>query len=527
METMRFQDLALSKEVQKAIDHMEFEETTPIQAQAIPPILAGKDIIGQAQTGTGKTIAFGIPIIEAIRPRSKHVQAIILCPTRELAVQVSEELKRISRYKKDINILPVYGGQPIDRQIRALQGGVHVVIGTPGRTIDHINRGTLKLDSVGILVLDEADEMLNMGFIEDVETILQTIPSERQTLLFSATMPRPILNLTSKYMKEPQLIKVVHKELTVPAVQQFYFEVREGMKPDVLSRLIDMYSLKLSLVFCNTKKKVDEVVMELQARGYQTEGLHGDMTQSQRDRVMDKFRRAGIEILVATDVAARGIDVEGIEAVFNYDLPRDEEYYVHRIGRTARAGRAGYAFTFVVGREVHGLRDIQTFANIKIARQPIPSLAEVEETRAVTLLESIKERVEEGDLEKYTNLIERLMTEDYSALDIAAALLKMLMVADGKEQAAASEEFGEPQSFGGVVRLHLNVGRDHKVGPKDIVGAISGETGLPGKLIGKIDIHDRYTFVEVPQEYAHDVLSMMKGRYIKGNKISVEPAGKR
>ena len=527
METMRFQDLPLSKEVQKAIDHMEFEETTPIQAQTIPPILAGKDIIGQAQTGTGKTIAFGIPIVEAIRSRSRHVQAIILCPTRELAVQVSEELKRISRYKKEINILPVYGGQPIDRQIRALQGGVHVVIGTPGRTIDHINRGTLKLDNVGILVLDEADEMLNMGFIEDVETILQTIPSGRQTLLFSATMPRPILDLTHRYMKEPQLIKVVHKELTVPAVQQFYLEVREGMKPDVLSRLIDMYNLKLSLVFCNTKKKVDEVVMELQARGYQTEGLHGDMTQSQRDRVMDKFRRAGIEILVATDVAARGIDVEGIEAVFNYDLPRDEEYYVHRIGRTARAGRTGYAFTFVVGREVHGLRDIQTFAHIKIARQPIPSLAEVEETRAVTLLESIKERVGEGDLEKYTNLIERLMTEDYSALDIAAALLKMLMVADGKEQAAAGDEFGEPQSFGGMVRLHLNVGRQQKVGPKDIVGAITGETGLPGKLIGKIDIHDRYTFVEVPKEYAHDVLSMMKDRYIKGNKISVEPAGGR
>jgi ATP-dependent RNA helicase DeaD len=328
-------------------------------------------------------------------------------------------------------------------------------------------------------------------------------------------------------MKDPQLIKVVHKELTVPAVQQFYFEVREGMKPDVLSRLIDMYNLKLSLVFCNTKKKVDEVVIELQARGYQTEGLHGDMTQSQRDRVMDKFRRAALEILVATDVAARGIDVEGIEAVFNYDLPRDEEYYVHRIGRTARAGRAGYAFTFVVGREVHGLRDIQTFANIKIARQPIPSLAEVEETRAVTLLESIKERVGEGDLDKYTNLIERLMTEDYSALDIAAALLKMLLVADGKDQAASAPDFGEPQSFGGMVRLHFNVGRQHKVGPKDIVGAISGETGLPGKFIGKIDIHDHYTFVEVPKENAHDVLSMMKDRYIKGNKITVDPAGRR
>ncbi|HVN25342.1 MAG TPA: DEAD/DEAH box helicase [Syntrophorhabdales bacterium] len=527
MDTLRFQDLPLSKELQKAIDHMEFEEATPIQARAIPPILEGKDIVGQAQTGTGKTIAFGIPIIERIRPRNKHVQAIVLCPTRELAVQVSEELKRISRYKRDIQILPVYGGQPIERQIRALKGGVHVVIGTPGRTIDHINRGTLKLDNVAILVLDEADEMLNMGFIEDVETILETIPSERQTLLFSATMPKPILDLTNRYMRRPQLIKVVHKELTVPAVQQFYFDLREGMKPDVLSRLIDMYNLKLSLVFCNTKKKVDDVVMELQARGYQTEGLHGDMTQSQRDRVMEKFRRARIEILVATDVAARGIDVEGIEAVFNYDLPRDEEYYVHRIGRTARAGRAGYAFTFVVGREVHGLREIQRFANVKIARHPIPTLAEVEETRAVTLLESIKERIEEGELERYSSLIERLITEDYSALDIAAALLKMLLVTEGKEQSGAYGEIAEPQSSGGTLRLHLNVGRHHKVAPKDIVGAISGETGLPGKLIGKIDIHERHTFVEVPKEYAHEVLSMMKNRYIKGNKITIEQADRK
>jgi ATP-dependent RNA helicase DeaD len=525
METMRFQDLPLSKEVQRAIDDMGFEETTPIQAQAINPILQGKDIIGQAQTGTGKTIAFAIPIIEAIRPRNKRVQAIILCPTRELAIQVSEELKRISKYRKDITILPVYGGQPIERQLRVLQGGVHIVIGTPGRTIDHINRGTLKLDSVGILVLDEADEMLNMGFIEDVETILQTIPAERQTLLFSATMPKPILDLTKKYQRNPEFITVVHKELTVPHVEQFYFEVREGMKPDVLSRLIDMYNLKLSLVFCNTKKKVDEVVMELQARGYQAEGLHGDMTQPQRDRVMDKFRKGALEILVATDVAARGLDVEGIEAVFNFDVPRDEEYYVHRIGRTARAGRAGYAFTFVVGREIHALREIQTFAHIKIARQQIPSLVEVEETRTITLLERVKDRIEEGGLETYTNLIERLIKEDYSSMDIAAALLKMVLVTEGKEPAAAPGAFDESGTTGAMARLHLSVGRQHKVGAKDILGAIAGETGLPGKLIGKIDIYDRYTFVEVPKEYAHDVLTMMKDRYIKGNKVSIEPAG--
>ncbi len=524
MDRMRFQDLPLSREVQRAIDDMGFEEMTPIQAQAIDPMLQGMDIIGQAQTGTGKTIAFAIPIIETIRPRNKHVQAIILCPTRELAIQVSEELKRVSKYRRDITVLPVYGGQPIERQLRVLQGGVHIVIGTPGRTIDHINRGTLKLDSVRILVLDEADEMLNMGFIEDVETILQTIPADRQTLLFSATMPKPILDLTKRYQKDPQFIKVVHKELTVPHVEQFYFEVREGMKPDVLSRLMDMYNLKLTLVFCNTKKKVDEVVMELQARGYQAEGLHGDMTQSQRDRVMDKFRRGALEVLVATDVAARGLDVEGIEAVVNFDVPRDEEYYVHRIGRTARAGRTGYAFTFVVGREIHTLREIQTYAQIKIKRHQIPSLAEVEETRTVTLLEKVKERMEEGGLDTYVNLIERLVEEDYASLDIAAALLKMVLVAEGKEPVAAARGYEEAGAFPDTVRLHLNIGRQHKVGAKDILGAIAGETGLPGRLVGKIDIRDRHTLVEVPKEYAHDILTMMKNRYIKGNKVTVELA---
>ena len=316
MDTMRFEDMALSKEIQRAIADMGFEEMTPIQARTIPPIVEGKDVIGQAQTGTGKTIAFGIPIIEAVKPRSRRTPAIILCPTRELAIQVSEEVKRVSKYRKEITVLPVYGGQPIERQLRVLQGGVHIVIGTPGRTIDHINRGTLKLDSVKVVVLDEADEMLNMGFMDDVETILEKTPVERQTLLFSATMPPPILKLAGRYMKDPELIKVVHK-ITVPMVEQVYYEVREGMKPEVLSRIVDMQGLKLSLVFCNTKRKVDEVVTELQARGYLTEGLHGDMTQAQRDRVMEKFRKNALEILVATDVAARRLGVGGIEAVFN------------------------------------------------------------------------------------------------------------------------------------------------------------------------------------------------------------------
>ncbi|OPY67823.1 MAG: DEAD-box ATP-dependent RNA helicase CshA [Syntrophorhabdus sp. PtaU1.Bin050] len=524
METLRFQDLPFSKEIHKAVADMGFEEMTPIQTKTIPPILAGKDVIGQAQTGTGKTMAFGIPIIEAIKPRNKHTQAIILCPTRELAIQVSEEIKRVSKYRKDINILPVYGGQPIERQLRVLQTGVDIVIGTPGRTIDHINRGTLKLKHVRVVVLDEADEMLNMGFMEDVETILETVPADRQTLLFSATMPQPILNLTNRFMRNPEFLKVVHKELTVPNVEQIYFETRESMKPEVLSRVIDMYGFRVSLAFCNTKKKVDEVVMELQARGYLAEGLHGDMTQAQRDRVMGKFRRASLEILVATDVAARGLDVGGVEAVFNYDLPQDDEYYVHRIGRTARAGKRGYAFTFVVGREVYKLREIERYAHTKIKREAIPSLADVEENRSVTVLEKIKERIEEGGLDKYTRLVERLAEEDYSTLDIAAALLKMTLGAEGKEQADVAEGFSEKRSGGGITKLYLSVGRRHNVGAKDILGAVAGETGLPGKLIGKIDIREKFTLIEVPTEYAHDVLTMMKDRYIKGNKIAIEPA---
>ncbi|HAR95419.1 MAG TPA: ATP-dependent RNA helicase [Deltaproteobacteria bacterium] len=527
MEITSFRDLGLSKEVQRAIADLGFEEPTPVQAGTIPVILTGRDIIGQAQTGTGKTVAFGIPIVESIKPRAKGVQAIILCPTRELAIQVAEDIKQVAKYRRDIGILPVYGGQPIERQLRALSAGVQIVIGTPGRTIDHINRGTLRLNSVRMVVMDEADEMLNMGFLEDVEKILQVIPSEHQTLLFSATMPKPILSLTSRYLKEPEHVRIVHKELTVPAVQQHYYEVRETQKPEVLSRAIDMHGLKLSLVFCNTKKKVDAVVMEMQARGYLVEGLHGDLTQSQRDRVMDKFRKGALDMLVATDVAARGLDVEGIEAVFNYDVPQDEEYYVHRIGRTARAGRTGHAFSFVVGREIYQLREIERFAHIKISRKPVPSLTEVEETRSVTLLEKVRESIEEGDLERYTGLVERLVREDYSTLDVAAALLKMMVATDAKGPSADMEEpLEDERRFIPMARLSVNVGRKDKVAAKDVVGAIAGETGLPGKLIGKIEIRERLSIVEIPEEYAYQVVARLQGKFIKGHKIRVEQTTK-
>jgi ATP-dependent RNA helicase DeaD len=445
MEIEKFENLQLSRELLRAVEDLGFEEMTPIQARAIPLILEGKDIIGQAQTGTGKTLAFGLPILQSIHPKIKKMQAIILCPTRELAIQVAEELKSALKYKRDVVILAVYGGQPIDRQIRILKTGAHIVIGTPGRTIDHINRGTLKLDTVKTVVLDEADEMLNMGFIDDVETILKKTPKERQTLLFSATMPKPILDLTRKYQKDPEYVRVVHKQLTVPNVEQYYFEVKESVKLDALCRVIDMYGLKSSLVFCNMKRRVDEVVMHLEARGYPALGLHGDMTQPQRTQAMDIFKRNASEILVATDVAARGIDVENIEAVFNYDIPQDEEYYVHRVGRTARAGKKGLAFTFVVGREIYKLRDIESYASTKITRKSIPTLTDVEEVKTTAILEKIKDTIDKGSIERYVQIIEPLLTEDYATLDIAAALLKITMDEESKEYPQLKEYQQERQ----------------------------------------------------------------------------------
>ena len=435
MENQGFKELQLSREMQKAITDMGFEEATPIQAQSIPYMLEGKDVIGQAQTGTGKTAAFGIATLERIDPQNRGVQAVILCPTRELAIQVAEELKKLSKYKRGIEILPVYGGQPIDRQIRALRKGVQIIIGTPGRVMDHLDRRTLKMDGVKIIILDEADEMLDMGFREDIEIIMRKIPKQRQTILFSATMYRPILDLTKKYQNNPQMIKLAHKEMTVPNVEQFYFEVKQQAKTETLCRLIDLHDLKLSLVFCNTKRRVDELVETLKARGYLADGLHGDLQQRQRDTVMSKFRRREIEILVATDVAARGIDVGDIEAVFNYDISPDDEYYLHRIGRTARAGKAGQAFTFVTGREVYRIRQIQQFTKTKIIAQKVPSVSDVEDIRTNLVLEKVKGIVDAGHLGEYSNLVERLTLEDYTSLEVAAALLKMVMGEGSKKEA--------------------------------------------------------------------------------------------
>ncbi|MBK6536510.1 MAG: DEAD/DEAH box helicase [Ignavibacteria bacterium] len=565
MKTLKFDELNLSKEIQKAVEEMGFEEATPIQSEAIPAIMSGKDIIGQAQTGTGKTASFGIPLIEAIDKHSKNIQALVLCPTRELAIQVAEEMNHLLKYVKTVKVVPIYGGQSIDRQIKILKFGVQIVIATPGRLIDHINRGTLNLENVKMVVLDEADEMLDMGFRDDIEKILKTSPKERQTVMFSATMPRQIMDLSKKYLKNAEHIKVVHKELTVPNVNQYFFELKPNMKLDVLTRLIDIHDPKLSLVFCNTKRVVDELVSHLQARGYFAEGLHGDMKQMMRDRVMSKFRNGTLEILVATDVAARGIDVEEIDAVFNYDMPQDEEYYVHRIGRTARAGRAGQAFTFAVGKDFNKIKEIERYTKTKIVRQQIPSLKDVEEIRLNSLIEEVKKVLDgKEDMKRYIHIVERLHSEEYSSEEIASALLKMII---GKEEESMKteekfssmssnsyeRESGNRNRSGGkdgrkgkdsrkgndrkdsfrgssdsdMVRLFINIGTKAKIKVNDVVGAIAGETGIPGKSIGEVAMFDKFCFVEIPKTYSDKVIKIMNKNQIKGNKIAIQVANDR
>ena len=565
MESVRFEDLQLDDRILRAVADMGFEEASPIQAKSIPVQLEGVDMIGQAQTGTGKTAAFGIPLLQKIDPKNKKLQAVALCPTRELAIQVAEEIRSLAKYMHGIKVLPIYGGQDIVRQIKGLKDGTQIIIGTPGRVMDHMRRKTVKFDQVHTVIMDEADEMLNMGFLEDMETILSQLPTERQTIMFSATMPPEIQKIAESFQKDPQVIRVVKKELTVPKVTQYYYEVKPRTKVEVMCRLLDLYAPKLSVAFCNTKKQVDELVDELQGRGYFAEGLHGDLKQIQRDRVMNSFRNGRTEILVATDVAARGIDVDDVEAVFNYDIPQDDEYYVHRIGRTGRAGRTGIAFSFVVGREVYKLRDIQRYCKTKIIPQAVPSLDVITEIKAEKILEQAGCVMNEMDLSPIVHILEKkLLEEDYTSLELAAALLRMHMgesnediIIDsrparslddldswgGKDQRGrrdgrygrGRDARGQRSGRGGrgrsqdngMARLFLNVGRDQNIKPGDVLGAIAGESGISGRMIGSIDMYDKYTFVEVPEDCAGEVLECMKRVKIRGKNVRMELANEK
>ena len=524
---MKFSELQLNANVLEALDAMRFDECTPIQEQAIPIILEGKDLIAVAQTGTGKTAAYTIPMLMKINPQIKKPQAIVLCPTRELAVQVAEEIRKLAKYMSDIKVLPVYGGQEIVRQIKSLKTGVQIIVGTPGRVMDHMRRKTVKFDNINMVILDEADEMLDMGFREDMETILTDTPQDRQTVMFSATMPKAIMDIARNFQKDAKVIKVVRKELTVSNIEQFYYEVRPKNKTEVLCRLIDIYNPRLSVVFCNTKRQVDELISELKGRGYFADGIHGDMKQQQRDRVMDDFRSGKVDILIATDVAARGIDVDDVDMVFNYDIPQDEEYYVHRIGRTGRAGRSGMALSFISGKEVYKLKDIERYCKTKILAKPVPSLDDVKNTKVDNMFEKIKQTIEEGGLTDMVNLVEEHVNqEEYTSMDMAAALLKML-IGDTLEREDEVENFhfDIDKDDSRMVRLFINIGKKDKIKPSNILGAIAGESGMPGKLVGAIDMMDNYTFVDVPAIHAEKVLKAMNDNVqIKGRRVNMEKA---
>ncbi|MCR5255312.1 MAG: DEAD/DEAH box helicase [Acetatifactor sp.] len=423
----------LDERILKAVKDMGFEKFSPIQEQAIPYLLEGEDVIGQAQTGTGKTAAFGIPLISRIDPELRKLQGIVLCPTRELAMQAAEEFRKLLKYMHGVKVLAIYGGADISKQIQNLRG-VQIIVGTPGRVMDHMRRHTIKLDNVKMVVLDEADEMLNMGFREDMETILGQIEGEHQTALFSATMPKPILEITDRFQKDARMVKVAAKELTIPLVSQRYYKVKNTDKDAACIRLIQYYEPKLALIFCNTKRKVDELAETLKKAGFQAEGLHGDLSQRQRDVAMNRFRNGASNILIATDVAARGIDVDDVEAVINYDIPQDIEYYVHRIGRTGRAGRTGRSFTLVSAREMYRIRDIERACHTKIEERKLPTAAKVLKVRAGSLMEESFEKVSATDDDIIKKYIYAYMEKnECDAIDVASALLKAALGEIGED----------------------------------------------------------------------------------------------
>ena len=425
---LRFDESGIHPDILRAVHEMGFEVMTPIQEQSVPVLLEGKDIIGQAQTGTGKTAAFAIPMIQKINPEIKRPQGIILCPTRELAMQAAEEIRRLSKYMYGVKVLPVYGGQDIGKQIRALSQGVQIIVGTPGRVMDHLRRHTIKTAEVKMIVLDEADEMLDMGFREDIETVLSDMPEEHQMALFSATMPQAILEIAGTYQQNAVYIRVTPKELTVSAIKQAYYRVAKKDKIRALCRLLDYYQPARSLIFANTKRMVDEIAGRLNELGYEAGALHGDLTQAQRDTVMGQFRKGTCSILTATDVAARGIDVSGVDAVFNYDVPEDIEYYVHRIGRTGRAGRKGRSFTLISGREIFKIRSIEKVCHTTIRERQLPTVEDVIRVKSDRLFAGVMGVIENEDLSK-TRKESEIASEKYgfSVLDLAAALMHMNM----------------------------------------------------------------------------------------------------
>ena len=521
--SITFRDFPLSEAIQRAVAEVGYTEPTPIQAQSIPLILEGKDVIGRSHTGTGKTAAFGLPAIEMIDPDLEGVQVLALCPTRELAMQAAAEVEKFARYKKGVKVVAVYGGASMEKQIFQLKKGANFVIGTPGRIMDHLRRRTLRLGSLRMVILDEADEMLNMGFREDIETILAQAPEERQTVLFSATMPQPILDITREYQKDPVMVAIgSERSRTAENIEQFYFDCPMGRKMDVLNLLLAKYDPKLSVVFCNTKKMVDELTEYLTNAGYQAVGIHGDMRQSARTQVMASFKSHRTRILIATDVAARGIDVENVDAVFNFDIPQDIEFYVHRIGRTARAGKEGKAYTLISGRrQFYQLRDIMASTGAKIVQAEIPSASEIYESRlsqfAASLAESLAQPLPEGEA-----MLHRLTGMGLTAEQVAEAALERLLAGQRKAlpEVQVVSRRGESRD-GKQTGVVLSIGRRQRIAPNFILGAIADATGIPGKQVGKIDIYDDYTVVQLGAEDARLTAETMATCRINGHKTEV------
>jgi ATP-dependent RNA helicase DeaD len=560
METPPFSDLGLPDYLLAAIETLGYERPSPIQAMSIPTALKGLDIVGLSETGSGKTAAFALPALALLDVQSPHPQVLILCPTRELAVQVCEEVHRLGAKLNGLHATPVYGGAPMDRQLRALRTGAQLVVGTPGRLLDHLRRGSFDASHIKLAILDEADRMLDMGFRDEMDELLAALPAERQTLFFSATMNPGVARLIQRFGKSPEIIEVQQKSRTVSTVEQSYFEVRQRSKVEVLSRILDMSPPRLALIFCNTKRSVDECTEDLVNRGYAADRLHGDMTQQMRERVLKRFREGSVELLVATDVAARGLDIDEIDIVFNYDLPADPEDYVHRIGRTGRAGRSGRAVSFVFGREIYRIQSIERYTRSLIRRERIPSQEQVEGRRADLIFDTLKERLESGKFDAYQDNIDRLLEQGHTPTDIAGALVTLLRESSGRE-GSSIEEDREPERRdprdakkgkpgkdarpphdtgpkprfersgprdhregppGEMVRLFLSLGKTHGVMAKEIVGMLYREVGLPDGCLGRITLFPKHSLVDVPEEFVRQVMDRTRSARLKGRPFRID-----
>lgn len=561
-----FNELGLPQPLLEALREVGYETPSPIQSATIPPLLAGHDVLGQAQTGTGKTAAFALPVLAKIDVKVASPQALVLAPTRELAIQVAEAFQRYASHMKGFHILPIYGGQEYGSQIRALKRGVHIVVGTPGRVMDHMRKGTLNLESLHTLVLDEADEMLRMGFIDDVEWILEQMPEQHQTALFSATMPEPIRRIAQKYLNDPQEIKIKVKTATASTIRQRYWEVSGLHKVDALTRILEIEQFDGIIIFVRTKIATEELAVKLEARGYSCAALNGDIVQKQRERIVERFKAGELDILVATDVVARGLDVERVSHVINFDIPYDSESYIHRIGRTGRAGRSGDAILFVAPREKRMLKTIERATNQQIELLRLPSNEEVNNQRIARFNQRISDTLSTQDINLYQQILENYQQEhNIPAIEIAAALARMLQgdtplllekekkpkkerperdEAPRQERSPrgekrAFEKSGEKAERGaskerkpradeeGMERFRIEVGRIHNVKPGNIVGAIANETGLESEFIGRIDIHDDHSFVDLPEGMPKEVFQTLQKTWIAGQKLNISRASEK